>query len=158
MSFYQVPQQILNPVLDLRILSGRIVLPTDLDKGLAAIEEWGFDDLVSTDEYSNHIDRSWWQGLPPFDWTVAITQGMGESIDWILEPGYELSKKGLIVLDRITFLEPTRKRFFLQKRPLSNLISTQDLNSVRIRKVKRLCDFCVVCIQQRKVRLRKIQI
>lgn len=124
MSFYQVPQQILNPVFDLKILSGKIVLPTDLEQGLAKqLICAGYDDLVSADDYSNHIDRSWWQSLPPFDWTIAITQGMGESIDWILEPGYELSRKGLIVLDRITFLEPTRKRFnFLQKRPLSNLV------------------------------------
>tara|TARA_R100001509_G_scaffold27436_2_gene14370 strand:- start:870 stop:1457 length:588 start_codon:yes stop_codon:yes gene_type:complete len=124
MSFYQVPQQILNPVLDLKILSGKIVLPTDLDQGLARqLTTAGFDDFVCADDYANHIDRSWWQSLPCFDWTIAITQGMGESIDWILEPGYELSKKGLIVLDRITFLEPTRKRFrFLQKRTLSNLV------------------------------------
>ena len=124
MSFYQVPQQILNPVLDLKVLSGKIVLPTDLDQGLAdQLKNAGFNDLVVAEDEYNYMDRSWWQSLPAFDWTIAITQGIGENIDWILQPGYELSKKGLIILDRITFLEPTRKRFnFLQKRPLSNLV------------------------------------
>ena len=41
---------------------------------------------------------------------MAITQGVRENIQWVIEPGFELANRGLIILDRLTFLEPTRAR------------------------------------------------
>lgn len=124
MGFYRVPDQILNPIVDLKILSGRVVLPTDYDGHLEKqIREAGIKDIYRAVDPIEHTDKSWWSSLPEFDWTVAITQGISETLDWILYPGYELSKSGLIILDRITFLEPTRKRInFLESTSLSNLI------------------------------------
>ena len=56
-------------------------------------------------------------------WTLAITQGVRDNVQWIIEPGYELASRGLIILDRLTFLEPTRTRStFLLEKSLSNLI------------------------------------
>ena len=124
MSFYKVPQQILNPILNLEIISGKVVLPTDLEGCLEKqLKNAGVCDTIRASDFSNHIEKDWWQKLPVFDWTIAITQGMGDTLDWVLDPGYELAQRGLIILDRLTFLEPTRKRVdFLRKRPLSNLV------------------------------------
>lgn len=124
MSFYHVPAQILNPLLTRDLLSGSIVLPTDVDGQLEAqLRENGFNTITRATDITQHTDLTWWSTLPKFHWAVAITQGNTSTLDWILTPGYEMAEKGLIVLDRLSFLEPTRKRVdFLQDATLSNLI------------------------------------
>lgn len=124
MSFYHVPEQILNPLLTRNLLSGRVVLPTDVDGQLESqLKKEGFESITRATDITQHTDLCWWAALPKFDWAVAITQGNNETLDWILTPGFEMAEKGLIVLDRVSFLEPTRKRVdFLQKTTLSNLI------------------------------------
>ena len=124
MSFYQVPDNIINPIAEKNLVSGRIVLPLDTDGQLEAqLNSLGHLDCTRAESDSDYLDASWWKSLPEFDWTVAITQGVRENIQWLLEPGYELANRGLIILDRLTFLEPTRARAeFLVDKPLSNLI------------------------------------
>ena len=117
MSFYHVPEQILNPLLTRNLLSGRVVLPTDIDGQLESqLKKEGFESVIRATDITQHTDLCWWAALPKFDWALAITQGNNETLDWILTPGFEMAEKGLIVLDRVSFLEPTRKRVdFLQK-------------------------------------------
>lgn len=124
MSFYRVPDNILNPIVKKDFLSGRILLPLDTDGQLESqLRSQGYTDCIRADNDTDHLDAAWWKGLPKFDWTLAITQGVRGNIQWIIEPGYELATRGLIILDRLTFLEPTRARSeFLLEKPLSNLI------------------------------------
>ena len=105
-------------------MSGRIVLPLDTDGQLEAqLKSMGHSDCIRANSDTDYLDTSWWRNLPDFDWTVAITQGVRENIQWVIEPGFELANRGLIILDRLTFLEPTRSRSeFLLEKPLSNLI------------------------------------
>jgi len=124
MSFYHVPSQILNPLFTRNLLTGHIVLPTDVDGQLEAqLKAQGIKSITRATDITQHTDLCWWAGLPKFDWALAITQGNTETLDWVLTPGYEMAEKGLIILDRVSFLEPTRKRVdFLQEATLSNLI------------------------------------
>jgi len=95
------------------------------------------------------MDRDWWSKLPEFDWAVAVTQGVGKTVDWVLEPSYELAKEGLVILDRLTFLEPTRDRSdFLTSKPFieSDHFESATEISCGPNKIKRLCNFCVVCV------------
>jgi hypothetical protein len=123
MSFYQVPNNIFNPIAERKLCPGRVVLPSDNAGQLKTqLISWGYTDCISAPHDISYLELQWWKSLPAFDWTVAITQGKQE-LDWILEPGFELAKKGLIILDRLTFLEPTRGRAdFLKSKPLSNII------------------------------------
>lgn len=124
MDFYRVPNNIFNPISDRGLCDGRIVLPIDAKGELKdQLESAGYTDIIRANDTCDHLDIKWWKALPEFDWTIAITQGLKNNLEWILEPGYELANKGLIVLDRITFLEPTRARSdFLKSKPLSNMI------------------------------------
>ena len=124
MSFYRVPDNIINPITEKNLVSGRIVLPLDTDGQLEAqLNSLGHTDCVRANSDTDYLDASWWKNLPDFDWTLAITQGVRDNVQWIIEPGYELASRGLIILDRLTFLEPTRTRStFLLEKSLSNLI------------------------------------
>lgn len=83
-------------------------------------------EFITPSDAEDYMDPMWWKYYEGnFDWTVAITQGIESSqrLDYIIKPGYEFASEGLVVLDRITFLEPTRNRVkFLTDKPLSNLI------------------------------------
>ena len=124
MSFYRVPDNIINPIAEKKLVSGRIVLPLDTDGQLEAqLNSLGHTECIRADNDTDYLDASWWKNLPDFDWTLAITQGVRDNVQWIIEPGYELASRGLITLDRLTFLEPTRARStFLLEKSLSNLI------------------------------------
>ena len=124
MSFYRVPDNIINPITKRNLVSGRILLPLDTDgQLLSQLNSAGHTDCLKADNDTDYLDASWWKSLPDFDWTLAITQGVRKNVHWIIEPGFELASKGLIILDRLTFLEPTRLRSeFLIEKPLSNLI------------------------------------
>ena len=77
MSFYKVPDNIINPITEKNLVSGRIVLPLDTDGQLKAqLESLGnFDSIITSTDDSDYLDTAWWKSLPDFDWTVAITQG-----------------------------------------------------------------------------------
>ena len=119
-----MPDNIINPITEKNLVSGRIVLPLDTDGQLEfQLKSMGHSNCIRADNDTDYLDTSWWKNLPDFDWTLAITQGVRENIQWVIEPGFELAHRGLIILDRLTFLEPTRARSgFLLEKPLSNLI------------------------------------
>jgi|TARA_R110000787_G_scaffold22799_5_gene65907 hypothetical protein len=124
MSFYQTPANIFNPIADSGLCEGRVLLPLGSSRVLEdALKSAGVSEIITAPDEFSYLKNEWWNQLPPFDWCVAITQGLGSTLDWVIEPGYELSKRGLIVLDRLTFLEPTRKRQdFLTSKRLTSLI------------------------------------
>lgn len=124
MTFYQTPEHVFNPIAERRICEGRVVLPlAGSDVLYESLTREGVTDIIKADDEDCYLDPQWWKSLDEFDWCVAVTQGFGKTVDWVIEPGYELAKKGLIILDRLTFLEPTRTREnFLTTKRLSNLI------------------------------------
>lgn len=125
MTFYQVPQFIFNPIAKRQLCSGTILLPTDFDGGLEAeLNRNGLSDIRSNNLEDAVQDPEWWlQYQDDVDWVVAITQGLKENTEWITDYGLTVAKKGICLLDRITFLEPTRRReAFLTTSSLTNLI------------------------------------
>ena len=127
MSFYQVPDFIFNPIASRDLCKGRVLLPLDPEGRLEQqIRECGVTEFITPSDAEDYMDPMWWKYYEGnFDWTVAITQGIESTqrLDYIIKPGYEFASEGLVVLDRITFLEPTRNRVkFLTDKPLSNLI------------------------------------
>jgi len=61
--------------------------------------------------------------LPKIDWLVCVTQGLGRKAEWVVDVGIKVPVEGFCLLDRISFLEPTRSRESLLKaHSLRNLI------------------------------------
>ena len=119
-----MPKFIFNPIAAEGICQGRILLPTDFDGQLAEqLKGHGIKNLTTVDNKEAIQDPEWWLGHKDnVDWIVAITQGMGELTDWVTDYGLEVASKGICLLDRITFLEPTRRReLFLVNSSLTNL-------------------------------------
>jgi hypothetical protein len=125
MSFYQVPHFIFNPIAKRQLCTGSILLPTDFSGELSEqVEQSGLADIRSNTLETAIQDPEWWlQYKDDVDWVVAITQGLKENTDWITDYGLHVARKGVCILDRITFLEPTRRREeFLRVSALTNLI------------------------------------
>ena len=123
MKFYQVPRFIFNPIASEGICEGSCLLPTDWEGNLEKeIRVYGKDDITSNKIEANVTDPDWWYtNKGQVDWVIAITQG-SEYTEWILDYGLDTANKGICILDRITFLEPTRKREgFLDNSCLTNL-------------------------------------
>jgi hypothetical protein len=125
MSFYQVPNFIFNPIAQRQLCTGSVLLPTDYTGGLAEeLKRCGLSDIRDNSTEAAVQDPEWWlQHMSDVDWVVAITQGLKENTDWITDYGLTVARKGVCILDRLTFLEPTRKReSFLKASALTNLI------------------------------------
>lgn len=124
MSFYQVPKFVFDPIGRSGVCHGNILLPADFTGGLKKqVEKYGYDGVTSNENPDNLEDPEWWEAQrDSFDWIVAITQGLGDKTNWILEYGLDVTRHGVVVLDRLTLLEPTRKREgFLKESNLVNL-------------------------------------
>lgn len=125
MSFYQVPEYIFNPIGTRKIVHGSVLLPTDFNGDLSnQLTSYGIKDIENAQHESDLVDINWWaKQKDKFDWLVLISQGLGETSEWILDYGPHCARKGLCVLDRVTFLEPTKRREkFLKNHDLTNLI------------------------------------
>lgn len=124
MSFYQVPKFIFAPIAKSSWGDGSILLPSDFNGQLAQqVREAGITDVLVNDDEVNLQDPEWWEKLRDrVDWVIAITQGTPQYTSWITEYGIDIAREGLIILDRITFLEPTRNReAFLNESSLVNM-------------------------------------
>ena len=123
-SFYKVPKYIFDPIGKAGLIKGKVLLPSDYDGELGAqVRAFGVDDTVINRSENNVLNLDWWsEQKDQFDWVVAITQGDKERAQWITECGLQAARYGLCVLDRITFLEPTRNREdFLLNTSLTNI-------------------------------------
>jgi len=123
-SFYTVPRYIFDPIGNSGLIDGVVLLPCDFNGELEKqVRRKGLNDIISNDNEENLIDLDWWSAQKnQADWVIAITQGMRDYTKWITECGLQAAKKGVCILDRLTFLEPTRAREdFLQDSSLTNI-------------------------------------
>ncbi len=120
--FYKVPDRVFAPLAEKEIVKGRVLVVNDPEHDLKTqIQDDGcevysctLDDLVS-EQYAPRI--------PEIDWMICVTQGLGKKAEWVIDSGLVLPKKGFCLLDRISFLEPTRSRqHLLLSDSLRNLI------------------------------------
>ena len=101
-----------------------ILLPSDFTGELEEqIKSYKPDGIIANKQRDNIQNHEWWTSQAgKVDWVIAITQGTGEDASWITECGLDVATKGVCILDRLTFLEPTRKReAFLQEANLIDL-------------------------------------
>ena len=123
-NFYQLPQGLVRALSSKITLSGKLLLPCDTDAQLAQqLQQL----QLSCDSYEPgmHVfDPLWWNSKHEvYDWVIANTTGLKEETQYVLDYGISVAKEGVIVLDRLSFLEPvTRRRKFLQNNKLSDLM------------------------------------
>lgn len=101
-----------------------VLLPFDPQGALEKqVRKAKVDEVIVNTCEENIVDLDWWATQKnQVDWVVAITQGMKDYTKWITECGLQAARKGVCILDRLTFLEPTRAREdFLQNSSLTNL-------------------------------------
>jgi len=121
--FYKIPKNIYSPIAEKNLISGSILVINDHENQLAdQIRKSGVEEVYSC-TLDEIIDSDFWQNHAPIDWVVGITQGLRDTTEWVMHCGMAKASKGLCILDRITFLEPTRQRVeILSSQTLSNLI------------------------------------
>ena len=107
--FYKVPEFIYSPLAEKEIVKGKVLVINDHDHALS--------DQINSEECEVYraslmeiIKPEYWATVPKPDWVVCITQGLAHQSMWALDCGQQIAKKGFCVLDRISFLEPTRNR------------------------------------------------
>ena len=123
-NFYGVPRYIFDPIRNSGLIEGKVLLPYHPQGGLEKqVRKANITDLVANACEENLVDLSWWAShKDQVDWVIAITQGMKDYTKWITECGLQAAKKGVCILDRLTFLEPTRAREeFLTNSSLTNI-------------------------------------
>jgi len=123
-NFYRVPRYIFDPIRNAGLVEGAVLLPFDPEGALEKqVRKAQVTDIISNDSQENLVDLDWWsQQKGKVDWVVAITQGMKEYTKYVTECGIQVARKGVCVLDRLTFLEPTRAREdFLRDASLTNI-------------------------------------
>jgi len=106
------------------MIKGKVLLPSDFDGELASqLRGYGLGELTVNRNRDNVTDIEWWtQQKDQHDWVVAITQGDKDNCHWITECGIQAARYGVCILDRISFLEPTRGREdFLTSTSLTNI-------------------------------------
>lgn len=126
--FYTIPEQVIRELLRVKRLSPerKFLCPYDphgLLKDL--LEKQGYKNALSFESEENLIDPIWWlqQRDQDFDWVIAVTSGLKQFKNYILDYGMQTAKRGLIILDRLSFLEPVEsRRDFLLTHKLSNII------------------------------------
>lgn len=126
--FYTIP----GPVLDELIKSHRvnknakILCPYDPQRIMAdQLVQKGFKNISAFSDEDNLVDPIWWvqQRDQNYDWVVCVSIGLRELKNYVLDYGMQTARKGLIILDRLSFLEPVEaRRNFLTSYKLSDII------------------------------------
>ena len=122
--FYQLPPGLVRQLSSKIPLSGKLLLPCDQGGQLAQqLKQL----QLSADGYEKGIhifDPLWWASKQNnYDWVIANTTGLKEETQYVLDYGISIANEGVIVLDRLSFLEPvTKRRKFLQNNRLSDLL------------------------------------
>jgi hypothetical protein len=122
--FYKVPSGIFNPIGNCEWFKGSVLLPLDFTGELKKqVQEFSKDEIITNEFEENVADVDWWAKYKnQVDWVVAITQGNKEYTQWVTDCGVQIARKGVCILDRLTFLEPTRSReSFLENFALINI-------------------------------------
>tara|TARA_R100001443_G_scaffold114685_1_gene131028 strand:+ start:246 stop:773 length:528 start_codon:yes stop_codon:yes gene_type:complete len=120
--FYQIPELVYSPLAELHIVNGTVLVVNDdeskLKKQIIAqgcqVYSCSLEDL---------LDLNFFSSLPEIDWVVCVTQGLGKKTEWVTDTGMAIAQQGFCLLDRISFLEPTRSReVVLQTQELTHMI------------------------------------
>lgn len=126
--FYTIPEAVLVELLTQKPLNttANILCPADPNNILAELlRKQGFNNIKSCNDPEDLVNPIWWsqQRSQNFDWVVAVTAGLKDIKNFVLDYGMQTAKKGLIILDRLSFLEPVEsRRVFLTSYKLSNIV------------------------------------
>lgn len=121
-NYYELPSRIASPLKLIIDADEKLLVPRD-PKLADQLRDLGFE--AEAHEGTDHVfETSWWRERDQkFDWVVANTTGLKEEQQYVLDYGIAVAKQGLIILDRLSFLEPVRSRKkFLLNNKLSNLM------------------------------------
>jgi len=121
-NYYELPSRIASPLTSIIDPDEKLLVPRD-PKLADQLRGLGFE--TEAHEGTDHVfETSWWRERDQkFDWVVANTTGLREEQQYILDYGIAVAKHGLIILDRLSFLEPVRSRKkFLLNNKLSDLM------------------------------------
>ena len=119
--FYQLPRGIVKALIQDQKLEGTVFVPLDRQETLSKqFKDEGFE--VDSNEDPEALYREdFWIKAP--DYVICATVGDAQLADSVCNLGLIIAKKAVIILDRITFLEPVRKRReFLEASKCSNMI------------------------------------
>lgn len=123
--FYNLPSGVVKALAEKHSISGPSLAPYDpLHLLKDNLKEEHVQITVNENE-ENLYDSKWWSSLKTqsFAWTIAVTMGSNKYNQYILEYGLDIAQKGLIILDRLSFIEPTQKRRkFLEKNTITKMI------------------------------------
>ena len=123
--FYNLPSGVVKVLTQNHYLKEKVLTPYDPLHLLADnLRKEGITTTANTSE-ENLYDKNWWSTMQDqkHTWTAAVTIGSNDYNQYILEYGLQVAQKGLVVLDRLSFLEPAAKRRkFLQTNQLTKMI------------------------------------
>lgn len=110
-NFYQIPPGIVNQLSSRLSLNGKLLLPCDEGGQIATQLNQQQLDCDSYEKGVHIFDPLWWSAKNGvFDWVIANTTGIKEEALYIMDYGITIAKEGVILLDRLSFLEPVAKR------------------------------------------------
>ena len=123
-TFYSIPEGVTRSLKVHASVDGTALVPFD-PLGILSeqLKTQGLTVEKNDDEH-NLTDPCWWADhRNRFDWVIGCTMGLSQYSEHILEYGMQISKEGIAVLDRLSFIEPVAKRrTFLLTHKLSNMI------------------------------------
>lgn len=119
--FYKTPDYIYTPVADLEVIKGAVLVVGEADSSLATqVRASGCDTYTCSIEDATGDSLV---NLPSIDWVVCVTQGLGRAAEVVFEIAQKVPSKGFCLLDRISFLEPVKRRqHLLTANSLTNMI------------------------------------
>jgi hypothetical protein len=126
--FYTVPSLVLDELIANKRLNkdAKILCPYDPQRILAdQLIAKGFTKVFASSDESTVVDPIWWvqQRDQNFDWVLSVSLGLRELKNYVMDYGMQTARKGLIILDRLSFLEPVEsRRNFLTTYKLSDII------------------------------------
>lgn len=120
--FYKLPPGILHQ-LSSRLELGNVLAPYDPDGQLGLQIRQQRIEVETFDRGAHVFDPLWWANRRnKFDWVIANTTGLKTEALYILDYGIKAAMQGVIILDRLSFLEPVAKRRnFLRNNKLSDV-------------------------------------
>ena len=123
-SFYSLPRGIVKALIDDQKLHGTVFCPLDREDALAdQLRGLGYETTNNQDEEVLFDDSFWVRLNQKYDYIICVTAGDSVLADHVCNWGMLVARKAVIILDRITFLEPVKKRReFLQSHRCSNMV------------------------------------
>jgi len=123
-SFYSLPRGIVKALIADQKPQGNILVPFDKN-GLVAkqFRDEGYE-VESQDDFETIFEDTFWvEHNQKQDYVICVTAGDSELADIVCNWGMLVAKKAVVILDRITFLEPVkRRRDFLTSHKCSNIV------------------------------------